>query len=75
MGGVWERPAGSVGDLVSQHRNSQRELVTIERSRKEPFAGQLLLCIYDDKSPTIAITLLDEGMQRWLREQLEAVDP
>ena len=70
-----ERAPGSMGELVSSHRNSERELTTIERVRNGEFAGRLILCIYDDEGlGTIAPTLLDDGMLRWLAEQIDAVE-
>lgn len=58
--------------LVSSHRNDERELITIERMRDDHplFPNALILCIYDDDTPTVAPTLLDAGTVEWLKEQL-----
>lgn len=61
-------------DLVAQHTNSEGERISIERVTTGDFAGQLLLVIHDDGMlATRAPTLLDEGMQDWLRRQLDAI--
>lgn len=66
-----ESRPGRYGDLVSQHRNTESELITVERVRAGPFAGQVVLCIYDDATPTVAPTLLDADTRRWLLDQME----
>lgn len=59
-------PPGTIGELVASHHNSEGELLTVEMVRSGPFAGRFVLCIYDDATPTVAPTLLDEGTQEWL---------
>lgn len=61
-----------MGELVSSHRNSEGEMATIERVRCGEFAGQLMLCIYDDETPTVALTLLDAGLAEWLTSTIAA---
>lgn len=64
MGGslMWESISGQYGTIEMEARNSQGEKTTIERLEEGPFEGQALLCIYDDDTPIVAITLLDEGL-------------
>lgn len=64
---------GAIGRVVSTHRNSENELLTIEQSMAAEFDGQYVLCVYDDDTPTVAPTLLDTITARWLRDEIEAL--
>lgn len=64
----------SLGEVVSRHVNSEGELTTVEKVSGGEFAGQYLLCIYDDDTPTIAPTLLDDETWAWLREALDCIE-
>lgn len=56
-----------MGELVTQHVNSEGERVSIERVLTGDFVGQLLLVVYDDPPlSTTAPMLLDEGTRAWL---------
>jgi hypothetical protein len=73
----------TMAEIVSVHRNSEGEKITIERVTSGAFKGRLILCIYDDDNstdwraklgqPTCAPMLLDEGTADWLRRQLDQV--
>lgn len=65
-----ESTPGKIGGLISSHRNSEGELVTIERVRGGEFSDRLVLCVYDDDTSAVAPTLLDSGLHRWLTDQL-----
>lgn len=61
--------------MVSEHRNSEGEMATIQRVRSGPFAGRLLLVIHDDPPSTIrAPMLLDEGTRAWLRTMIAVAE-
>ena len=56
-----------MGELVTQHVNSEGERVSIERVLTGDFVGQLTLVVYDDPPlGTAAPMLLDEGTRDWL---------
>jgi hypothetical protein len=64
-----EATPGKMGELVSQHRNGEGELATIERCiNPGPYKGALLFCLYDDETPTVAPMLLDVDTVEWLRD-------
>ena len=55
--------------IISEHANSEGELISIEKCEKPGrFYGKHLLIIHDDPecSNTKAPILLDEGLRRWL---------
>jgi hypothetical protein len=66
MRGFFESPPGRFGEVIAQHRNSEGELATVERVWRGEHANQLLLCLYDEATPTVAPMLLDEGTADWL---------
>lgn len=66
-----EAPPGKFGEVVTEHRNTEGELATIETVAAGPFAGKKVLCLYDDHTPVVAPMLLDDGTESWLRRYLE----
>ena len=66
-----EAPSGRYGTVEMEHRNSEGEKTTIERITSGEFEGQALLCVYDNYTPTVAMTLLDDGLVSAIREWIE----
>lgn len=59
-------------DGAARYRNSEGELTSIQTCLESPYEhliGQPVLGIHDDDTPVVAITLLDEGLARWLIQQ------
>ena len=65
------------GELISEHKNTQGELITLERVKpgNPKFAGQLLLVIHDNgHTETAAPMLFDRSTAVWLKEAIDRVE-
>lgn len=62
------------GDYESELVNSENERIAIKMINRGPFAGNRLLCLFDDlPGTTVAIHLLDDETIDWLLDKLKTI--
>ena len=62
-----------MGDIVTEHRNAEGELISIQRVQRGELYGSLVLVIHDDSDQggTEAPMLLDESTRQWFEKWME----